>query len=136
MPFFKMERMVSSQQRGSLSEGAYLEAKEKVTQGSKKTLGILFEKHQLDAIVAPSRGAAWTIDVINGDHGRGSSSSPAAWSGFPSITVPAGHVHGLPIGLSFFGRAWQEKELINIAYGFERISKVRETPSFLSTIQI
>ena len=84
----------------------------------------LLTDNKLDALVAPTRGPAWTIDLINGDHGRGGRiTGPAAAAGYPHITVPMGAVHGLPIGLSFVGTAKQDNQIINLAYAFEQALK-------------
>ncbi len=92
----------------------------------------VLDKNKLDAFIAPSGGAAWMIDLVNGDCGvfEGMTSF-AAVSGYPSITVPAGFVQGLPVGMSFFGRAFSEPTLIKIAYAFEQMTKARRTPKFL-----
>jgi amidase len=86
------------------------------------------DAHKLDAIVAPTNGPAWLIDLVNGDADSGGSSSPAAIAGYPSITVPAGYAFGLPVGISFFGRAWSEAKLIKLAYAYEQAAKVRRAP--------
>ncbi len=90
----------------------------------------------LDAIIAPTGGPAWVIDLVNGDHFGGGSSSLAAVAGYPNITIPAGFVHGLPVGLSFFGRAWSEPTLIRIAYAFEQASMHRQVPTFSPTAAV
>ncbi len=92
------------------------------------------KKYNLDAIVAPTGGPAWTIDVINGDHDTGGSSSPAARAGYPDITVPAGYIYDLPIGISFFGAAWSEPKLLKYAYAFEQATKARRKPAFRADI--
>jgi amidase len=94
------------------------------------------DKLNLDAILAPSNGPAWMTDHVNGDHYGGGSSSPAAVSGYPNITVPAGQVGGLPVGVSFFGRAWSEPVLLRIAYGFEQATGHRIAPRLLPTLEI
>jgi amidase len=91
-------------------------------------------RHNLEAIVAPSGGPAGMTDLVHGDRGLGGSSSPAAVAGYPSITVPAGNVRGLPVGMSFFGRAWSEPVLLRIAYAFEQTTKARILPRILPTI--
>jgi len=91
------------------------------------------EKHGLDAIVAPTTGPAWLIDFVNGDYDSGGCSQPSAIAGYPHITVPAGFVQGLPVGISFFGSAWSEPTLLGLAYDFEQATRVRKPPSFLRT---
>jgi len=95
----------------------------------------VLQEHKLDAIIAPTGGPAWLIDWVNGDNYGGASSTPAAVAGYPNITVPAGFIHGLPIGISFFSTAYQEPTLIKLAYAFEQATKVRKPPQFLPTIQ-
>ena len=92
------------------------------------------EADSLDAIVAPTGGPAWVTDLVNGDHFGGGSATFAAVAGYPNISVPAGFVHGLPVGLSFFGRAWSEPTLIRIAYAFEQAAGHRRPPTFLPTV--
>jgi amidase len=91
-------------------------------------------RRRLDAIVAITAGPSWPIDLVNGDRYTGGATSPAAVAGYPHVTVPAGWVHGLPIGLSFFGRAWSEAKLIGLAYDFEQETQVRQGPRFLPTV--
>jgi amidase len=94
------------------------------------------DKNRLDAILAPTGGPAWLTDLANGDHSTGGSSSAAAVAGYPNINVPAGFVFGMPIGISFFGRAWSEPTLLRIAYGFEQSIKARKPPQFLSSVKV
>ncbi len=91
-------------------------------------------RHRLDALVAPTGAPAWVTDLVNGDNPKGWSATAAAVAGYPHITVPAGHVSGLPVGLSFFGRAWSEPTLIKMAYAFEQATAHRQPPLFFPTV--
>jgi amidase len=92
------------------------------------------DKYRLDAIVAPTGGPAWLTDLVNGDHVAGGSSNSAAVAGYPNINVTTGFISGLPVGISFFGRAWSEPTLIRLAYAFEQTTRARQAPRFLPTI--
>ena len=135
MPYFGQELLVESEARGPLTDAEYLEAVERNHRLS-RTDGIdaVLKEHKLDALIAPTAGPAWLTDWVNGDHDANSCSSPAAVAGYPHITIPAGFVFGLPVGLSFFGAAWSEPLLLKIAYGFETASKARKPPRFLPTV--
>jgi amidase len=135
MPYFGQELFLKSQAKGPLTEKEYVDAIAKNIQLA-RTEGIdaLMDKNQLDAIVAPTGGPAWMTDLVTGDHFTGGSSNAAAVAGYPNINVTAGHVFGLPVGISFFGRAWSEPTLIKLAYSFEQATKARQTPRFLPTI--
>ncbi len=132
MPYFGQELFVKAQSKGPLTDKAYIDALKKNRQLS-RALGIdaIMAQHRLDAIVAPTGGPAWLTDCLTGDHFGGGSSTPAAVAGYPSITVPAGFVGGLPVGLSFMGRAWSEPALIRLAYSYEQATRVRQAPRFL-----
>ncbi|HSN76101.1 MAG TPA: amidase family protein [Anaerolineae bacterium] len=137
MPFFGQERMLQAQAKGPLTEEAYLQA----LATSKRLAGAegidkALAAQQLDAIVAPTTGPAWPIDLVNGDHSIGSCTTPAAVAGYPHITVPAGQVFGLPVGLSFFANAWSEPTLLRLAYAFEQATQARRMPSFLPTVDL
>jgi len=135
MPWFGQEIFEMAQEKGDLSSEEYLKALEESKRfAGKEGIDAVMEKHLLDAIIAPTNGPAWNIDWVNGDHFSGSSSSPAAISGYPNITLPMGFVHGLPIGISFFGKAWSEPTLLKIAYAFEQATKHRKAPGFLETL--
>lgn len=140
MPYFKQEILEMAQEKGDLNSSEYKEALAKVKRvNGKEGIDQRMQEHNLggtplDAIVAPTGGPAWPTDLITGDHFLGGSSSPAAQSGYPNITVPAGFVHGLPIGISFFGKAWTEPQLISIAYAYEQATKHRKAPEFLTHI--
>lgn len=136
MPHFKQEIFEQAVKKGPLTDRAYLQALKKCqTLSRKKGIDEVMDKNKLDAIVAPSNAPTWMIDLVNGDCGSNyvSSSSLAAVSGYPSITVPAGTSRELPIGISFFGRAWSEATLVRIAYSFEQATKARRMPKFLAT---
>jgi amidase len=135
MPYFGQDIFLEAEAKGDLSSGEYREALEICHRATReKGIDALMQQHQLDAIVAPTGGPAWTTDLVNGDHFLGGSSSYAAVSGYPNISVPAGFVHGLPIGLSFFGRAWSEPVLFRLAFAFEQATLARRQPSFLPTL--
>jgi len=131
MPFFGQEVMEDSQEKGPLSEDAYLKALADSKRISQSAIDAALMSNTIDAIIAPANGPAWLTDHVNGDSFGVSSSSYAAVSGYASITVPAGFVHGLPIGVSFIAGAYSDKQLINMAYAFEQASKVRRAPENL-----
>jgi amidase len=135
MPYFGQDLFLKAEAKGPLTEKAYVDALEKNHQLS-RTEGIdaTMNKFRLDAMVAPTGGPAWITDLVNGDHVAGGSSNAAAVAGYPNINVTAGFISGLPVGISFFGRAWSEPTLIRLAFGFEQAAKARQSPRFLSTI--
>jgi amidase len=134
MPFFGQEILVTAQKKGPLTSPAYRTALAACRTRARTTgIDAVLTRHRLDAIVAPTGSPAWVTDPINGDHYIGSSSTPAAVAGYPNITVPAGFVHGLPVGISFFGRAWSEPRLIALAYAYEQATRHRRPPQFLPT---
>ena len=137
MPFFGQEIMLQAQKKGPLTSAGYQKAVA-TCRALSRTKGIdaVMTAQRLDAIVAPTGGPAWPIDLVNGDHFLGASSTPAAVAGYPNITVPAGHVQGLPIGLSFMGRPWTEAKLIGFAYAYEQATKHRQPPKFLPTLDL
>jgi amidase len=137
LPFFGQEILKMAQSKGPLTAPKYLKALATCRQRS-RTLGLdaVFAKHRLDALVAPTGSPAWPTDLINGDHFVGASATIAAVAGYPSITVPAGDERGLPVGISFIGRAWSERKLIALAYAYEQATKHRRPPQFLPSVRL
>ena len=132
--YFGQDVFIKAEAKGPLTEKEYLDAVAKNHQLARvEGIDALMDKHQLDAIVAPTGGPAWLTDLINGDHVAGGSSNAAAVAGYPNINVTAGYLSGLPVGISFFGRAWSEPTLIKLAYSFEQATKARQAPRFLAT---
>ena len=134
MPFFKMGILELSESRGDLNDDEYLEVRDSITDRARQGIDGVMSSHDLDAIFAPTGGPAWCSDPVNGDRGVGGSSSPCAWAGYPIISIPAASVHGLPLGVSFFGGAWSEGKLIEIAYAFEQLVQGRRVPEFFPAI--
>jgi amidase len=135
MPYFGQEIMIQAQAKGPLTEKKYVDAlagnlRQSRTEGIDATM----DKYKLDAIVAPTGSPAWTTDLVNGDHFSGASSTPAAVAGYPNINVPAGFSHNLPVGISFFGRAYSEPTLIKLAYAYEQSTKHRRAPQFIPSL--
>ncbi len=134
MPYFGQEIFHMAQKKGPLTDQTYLTALE-TSQRLSRTEGIdaVLDKFHLDAIVAPTQGPAWPIDLLHGDHFLGGSSKPAAMAGYPIISVPAGYASGLPVGISFMGRAYSEPTLIKLAYAFEQATQTRRPPQLVSS---
>jgi amidase len=135
MPYFGQDLFIKAEGKGPLTEKAYLDALDKNRQLSRSEgIDATMNKFQLDAIVAPTGGPPWLTDLVNGDHFAGGSSNSAAVAGYPNINVTAGYISGLPVGISFFGRAWSEPTLIRLVFAFEQTMNGRRAPRFLTTI--
>jgi amidase len=137
MPYFGQDIFIKAEAKGPLTSKEYTDAMEANHRLSRQEgIDAVMDQFHLDAIMAPTAGPAWLTDFANGDHAVGGSSNAAAVAGYPDITVPAGFVFGLPVGISFFGRAWSEPTLLKIAYGFEQTIQARRPPRFLPTLKL
>ena len=137
MPFFGQELFLRAESKGPLTDKPYLKALKKNHELTRaKGIDFVLKKDTLDAIVAPTGGPAWPTDCVNGDHFTGGYSSASAVAGYPHVTVPAGYVRGLPIGISFFAGPWSEPKLVKLAYAFEQATKARMAPRFLPTADL
>ncbi len=137
MPFFGQDLFVKAESKGPLTSKEYIDALDANHRLSQKEgIDAVMDQFKLDAILAPTGSPAWLTDLVNGDHAAGGSSNAAAVAGYPDITVPAGFIFGLPVGVSFFGRAWTEPMLLRIAYAFEQMNKARKAPQFLQTVTL
>ncbi len=134
MPYFGQDILIEAQEKGPLNEQAYIDALENNRRFSRRNgIDQVMADHNLDAIIAPTGGPAWLTDHENGDPGTASSSRPAAVAGYPSITVPMGFLGELPVGISFFGRAWTEPLIFGRAFAYEQASRHRHPPRFLQS---
>jgi len=139
MPYFGQELFEMAQKKGPLTETKYKNARAKCVRLSRaEGIDAVMTKNRLDALIAPTQGPVWLIDLVNGDcaGAGGSFTQPAAVAGYPHITVPMGFVQGLPVGLSFVGRAWSEPTLLKLAYAYEQASKARKPPTFAATVAV
>ena len=135
MPFFGQDILLRAQAKGPLTERTYRDSLEACRRLMRvEGIDAIMERHALDALVAPTTGPAHVTDLVYGDRHTGSSTTAAAVAGYPSITVPLGFVAGLPVGVSFFGRAWSEPVLLKLAFAFEQATKVRRPPQFLPAV--
>lgn len=131
MRYFDHDLIAQAQAKGDLNSKEYKDALAKLMKYSREEgIDKVMDEHNLDAIIAPTGGIAWKTDLTNGDRFGVFSSSPAAWAGYPSITVPMGTIDGMPLGISFFGRAWSEPLLMEIAYSYEQGTNKRIVPQF------
>jgi amidase len=137
MPYFGQDMFLKAQAKGDLATKEYVDAlSNNLRLARQEGIDATMDQFQLDALLAPTGGPAWITDLVNGDNAAGQSSAAAAVACYPSVSVPAGFVFGLPVGLSFFGRAWSEPTLIALAYAFEQATKVRKPPEFLPTADL
>jgi amidase len=131
MPYFRQELLEMAQAKGSLDDAAYLEARATCLRLARdEGIDAALRAHALDALVAPTAAPAWVIDPIVGDRSPGGCSGLAAIAGYPHVSVPAGFVHGLPVGLSFFGAAFHDGRLLSYAHAFEQAADARRAPTF------
>lgn len=129
MRYFDHDLLLTAQEKGPLTELAYIRALSELTRKTREEgIDRIMDMHDIDVIISITGGPAWKIDLVNGDNFGLSSSSPAARAGYPNITVPMGQIEGLPVGISFFGRAWDEAKLIGYAYAFEQMTDARFAP--------
>src|SRR5690606_21751948 len=135
MLYYDQELVLEAQKKGDITSKEYLEALAKMHRLVREEgIDRVMKEHNLDGFIAPTGSPAWKTDLVNGDSYTVSSSSPAAIAGYPNITVPMGFVDGLPVGISFFGRAWSEPLLIEIAYSYEQGTKYRKAPQFIPSL--
>lgn len=137
MQYFGQDLFIKAQEKGPLTSPKYLAALKKnhlLTRS--QGIDLVLKQHRLDALIAPTGGPPWPTDLVNGDHFTGGYSSASAVAGYPHITVPAGYVFGLPVGISFFAGAYSEPGLLKIAYAFEQATKARRAPKFLTTANL
>lgn len=135
MPWFGQELFIMADKKGPLTDKIYLkEVADLKRLAGQEGIDATLRKNKLDAIIAPTGGPSWNTDWVNGDHFSGGSSAPAACAGYPAITVPAGFIFGLPVGITFMGTAWSEPALISIAYAFEQATKHRKAPEYKSRL--
>jgi len=137
MPYFGQDMFIKAEAKGDLKTQEYLDAlTNNLRLARQEGIDATMDKFQLDALIGPTGGPAWVTDLVNGDNAAGQTSSAAAVACYPSVSVPMGYVFGLPVGISFFGRAWSEPTLIALAYNFEQATQVRKAPKFLSTANL
>jgi amidase len=137
MPYFGQEIFTLAEAKGPLSEKEYVDALETCGRLSRaEGIDAVMAEHRLDAIVAPTGSPAWPIDLVNGDHFQGASSTPGAVSGYPHLSLPVGHSFGLPVGLTFLGRPWSEGKLLALAYALEQTINARRPPRYLPTADL
>jgi amidase len=137
MPYFGQELFLQAQEKGPLTSPEYQKALRQCRRLSRERgIDAILTRNRLDLLVAPTGSPAWPTDLVNGDHFTGSSSTPAAVAGYPSLSVPMGFAYGLPVNLSFIGAAWSEPTIIKAAYSYEQATKHRQKPRYLPSVAL
>jgi amidase len=137
MPYFGQDILLQAQAKGQRTEPAYRDALIRSRRLAREEgIDAVMDRYRLDALIGPTTGPAWVTDLVNGDHDPGGVFPLAAVAGYPNINVPMGFIFGLPVGISFFGRAWTEGPLIRMAHSFEQTTKARRTPTFSASVQL
>jgi amidase len=137
MPYFGQEILVEAEAKGSLTSAEYRKALKWCRKAFRdQGIDATMDRLRLDALVAPTGNPAWPIDLVNGDHFTGSATTPAAVAGYPHVTVPMGFVDGLPVGVSFYGRAWSDPLLVSLAFAYEQATRHRQLPRYLHTLDL
>jgi amidase len=134
LPFFDQQLLERAQEKGALTEPEYLDALATCRRLGREPFDAAFEEYRLDAMIAPTSMPPWPIDLVNGDPTRGSSAKSAALAGYPLVSVPAGEIRGLPLAITFMGRAWSEPRLIALAYAYEQATQARPVPRYQPTV--
>jgi len=135
LALFGQELFLQAQAKGGLDEAAYVEARAtSLRLAGEEGIDRLMREHDVVALVAPTTGPAWTIDVINGDHYAGAASSMPAIAGYPHLTVPMGFVDGLPVGMSFIAGKWEDAKVLSLGYAFEQLTQALRPPAFIGSV--
>jgi amidase len=134
LKYFDQAILELAEKKADIGSPEYKKALSRMLKGSRENgIDLVMSKYKIDAIIAPTGSPAWKTDLVLGDHFIGGSSSPAAISGYPAITVPMGFIGKLPVGITFYGKAWSEPKLLEIAYSYEQGTRHRKTPKYFTS---